>query len=133
MIRITERFYIRLCGADCASDHELLIAKFRLKLKTVGETTRPFRYDQNQIPYDYTVEVRNIFQFSSVHFNHSVVSNSLRPHESRSKLGLPVRHHLPEFSQTHIHRVRDAIQPSHPQSSPSPPAPNPSQHQSLVQ
>ena len=46
-------------GADCGSDHELLIAKFRLKLKEVGKTTRPFRYDQNQIPYDYTVEVRN--------------------------------------------------------------------------
>ena len=52
--------------AGCASDHELLIAKFRLKLKTVGETTRPFRYDPNQIPYDYTVEVRNRCQFSSV-------------------------------------------------------------------
>ena len=45
-------------GADCGSDHELLIAKFRLKLKKVGKTTRPFRYDLNQIPYDYTVEVR---------------------------------------------------------------------------
>ena len=45
--------------ADCHSDHELLIAKFRLKLKKVGKTTRPFRYALNQIPYDYTVEVRN--------------------------------------------------------------------------
>ena len=44
------------------SDHELLIAKFRLKLKKVGKTTRPFRYDLNQIPYDYTVEVRNRFK-----------------------------------------------------------------------
>ena len=43
-------------------DHELLIAKFRLKLKKVGKTTRPFRYDLNQIPYDYTVEVRNRFK-----------------------------------------------------------------------
>ena len=43
-------------GADCGSGHELLIAKFRLKLKKVGETTRPFRYDLNQIPYDYTRE-----------------------------------------------------------------------------
>ena len=49
-------------GADCNSDHELLIAKFRLKLKKVGKTTRPFRYDINQIPYDYTVEVRNRFK-----------------------------------------------------------------------
>ena len=47
---------------DCGSDHELLIAKFTLKLKKVGKTTRPFRYDLNQIPYDYTVEVRNRFK-----------------------------------------------------------------------
>ena len=46
-------------GADCGSDRELLFAKFRLKLQKVGKTTRPFRYDLNQIPYDYTVEVRN--------------------------------------------------------------------------
>ena len=46
-------------GADCASDHEIVIAKSRLKLKKVGEMTRPFRYDLQQIPYDYTVEVRN--------------------------------------------------------------------------
>ena len=45
--------------ADCGSDHELLIAKFRLTLKKVGKTTRPFGYDLNQMPYDYTVEVRN--------------------------------------------------------------------------
>ena len=49
-------------GADCGSYHELLIAKFRLKLKKVGETTRPFRYDLNQIAYDNTVEVRNRFK-----------------------------------------------------------------------
>ena len=49
-------------GADCGSDYELLIAKFRLKLKKVGKTTRPFRYDLNQIPYDYTVNVRNRFK-----------------------------------------------------------------------
>ena len=52
---------IRL-GADCGSDHELLIAKLRLKLKKVGKTTRPFRYDLNQVPYDYTVEVKNRFK-----------------------------------------------------------------------
>ena len=49
-------------GADCGSDHEILIAKFRLKLKKVGKTTGPFRYELNQIPYDYTVEVRNRFK-----------------------------------------------------------------------
>ena len=49
-------------GADCGSDHELLIEKFRLKLKKVGKTTRPFRYDLNQISYEYTVEMRNRFK-----------------------------------------------------------------------
>jgi len=49
-------------GADCGSDYELLIGKFRLKLKKVGKTTRPFRYNLNQISYDYTVEVTNRFK-----------------------------------------------------------------------
>ena len=49
-------------GADCGSDHEPLIAKFKLKLKKVGKTTSPFRYDLNQIPYEYTLEVRNRFK-----------------------------------------------------------------------
>ena len=49
-------------GLDCSSDHELFIAKFRLKLKKVGKTTRPFRYDLDQISYDYTVEVTNRFK-----------------------------------------------------------------------
>ena len=52
---------------------------------------------------------------------------------NRSTPGLPVNHQLPEFTETHVHRVSDAIQPSHPLASPSPPAPNPSQHQSLFQ
>ena len=51
-----------ILGDDCGSHHELLIAKFRLKLKKVGKTTRPFRYNLNQNPYDYTVEVRNRFK-----------------------------------------------------------------------
>ena len=49
-------------GADCGSDHELLTAKFRLKLKKVGKTTRSFRYDLNQIPYAYTVDMTNRFK-----------------------------------------------------------------------
>ena len=69
---------------------------------------------------------------SSVHFSRSVVSDSLRPHD-RSTPGHPVHHHRLEFTQTHVHRVSDDIQPSHPLLSPSPPAPNPSQHQSLSQ
>ena len=61
-----EKLYIQSAktrpGADCGSDHEFLIAKFRLKLKKVGKTTRPFRNDLNQIPYNYTVEVTNRFK-----------------------------------------------------------------------
>ena len=51
--------YLIQSSDSCGSDHELLIAKFRLKLKKVGKSTSPFRYDLNQSPYDYTVEVRN--------------------------------------------------------------------------
>ena len=71
-------------------------------------------------------------QFSSVQFSRSVMSDSLWP-QNCSTLGLPVHHQLLEFTQTHVHQVSDAIQPSHLLSSPSPPAPNPSQHQSLFQ
>ena len=69
---------------------------------------------------------------ASVQFSHSVMSDSLDP-MNRSTPGLPVHHQPPEFTQTHVHRISDAIQPSHPLLSPSPPAPNPSQHQSLFQ
>ena len=67
-----------------------------------------------------------------VQFSHSVVSNSLRPHEPQHA-SLPVHQQLPESTQTHVHRVGVAIQPPHPLSSPSPPAPNLSQHQGLFQ
>ena len=70
--------------------------------------------------------------FSSVQFSHSVMSTLWDPMNC-STPGLPVHHQLTEFTQTHVHRVGDASQPSHPRSSPSPPAPNPSQHQSLFQ
>ena len=70
--------------------------------------------------------------FSSVQFSCSVVSDSCDPMDC-STPGLPVHHQLPELTQTHVHRVSDAIQPSHPLSSPSLPVPNPSQHQSLFQ
>ena len=74
--------------------------------------------------------------FQSFHSQFSSVAQScpiLCDPMNRSMPGLPVQHHLPESTQTHVHRVSDAIQPSHPLSSPSPPAPNPSQHQSLFQ
>ena len=72
---------------------------------------------------------KDTVQFSSV----AQLCPTLCDSVNRSTPGLPVHHQLPEFTQTHVHRVRDAIQPSHPLSSPSPPAPNPSQHQSLFQ
>ena len=75
--------------------------------------------------YDFLLSV----QFSSVTQSCPTLCDPM----NRSTPGLPVHHHLPEFTQTDIHRVSDAIQPSHPLSSPSPPAPNPSQHQSLFQ
>ena len=72
---------------------------------------------------------RGSVQFSSV----AQSCPTLCDPTNRSTPGLPVHHHLPEFTQTHVHRVGDAIQPSHPLSSPFPPAPSPSQHQSLFQ
>ena len=79
-------------------------------------------------------QVSTCFTLGSVQFS-SVAQScpTLCGPMNRSTPGLPVHHQLPEFTQTHVHRVRDAIQPSHPLSSPSPPAPNPSQHQSLFQ
>ena len=76
----------------------------------------------------------SLSQFSSVQFS-SVAQScpTLCDPMNRSTPGLPVHHQLPKFTQTHVHRVGVAIQPSHPLSSPSPPAPNPSQHQSLFQ
>ena len=68
-------------------------------------------------------------QFSSVTQSYSTLCDPM----NRSRPGLPVQHQLPEFTQTHVHRVDDAIQPSHPLLSPSPPTPNPSQHQGLFQ
>ena len=70
-----------------------------------------------------------LVQFSSVAQSCPTLCDPM----NRSTPGLPLHHQLPEFTQTHVHRVSDAIQPSHPLLSPSPPAPNPSQHQSLFQ
>ena len=91
----------------------------------------------NQILTDIEGDIDNLLQYSrglSVQFSSVTQScpNLCNP-MNRSTPGLPVYHQLPESTQTHAHRVRDAIQPSHPLSFPSPPAPNPSQHQSLFQ
>ena len=89
-------------------------------------------YRQPSFRYVLTWQKRQEASFSSVQFSRSVVSDSLRPHESQH--ARPCYHHqLSEFTQTYIHRVSDAIQPSHPLSSLFLPAPNPSQHQSLFQ
>ena len=92
------------------------------------------------VPKKYTftdhvyILVLHSYSFSSVQFS-SVTQScpTLCDPMICSMPGLPVHHQLPEFTETHIHQVSDAIQPSHPLSSPSPPAPNPSQHQSLFQ
>ena len=80
-------------------------------------------------PFAHRISVSCAVQFSSV----TQLCPTLCDPMNYSTPGLPVHHHFPEFTQTHVHRVPDAIQPSHPRSSPSPPAPNPSQHQSLFQ
>ena len=84
---------------------------------------------KHSLNYDEIVPHILLVQFSSV----AQSCPSLCDPINRSTPGLPVHHQLLEFTQTRVHRVRDAIQPSHPGSSPSPPAPNPSQHQSLFQ
>ena len=78
--------------------------------------------------------LQQLFHFIVVRFSSVTQScSTLCDPMNCSTPGLPLLHHLPEFTQTHVHQVRDAIQPSHPRLSPSPPAPNPSQHQSLFQ
>ena len=78
---------------------------------------------------DMEIKIAFSVQFTSVAQSCPTLCNPM----NHSTPDLPVHHHLPEFTQTHVHRVGDAIQPFHPLSSPSPPAPNPSQHQGLFQ
>ena len=83
---------------------------------------------------DFLIAAHHHRRFSSVQLSSvAQLCPALCDPMNHSTPGLPVHHHLPEFTQTHVHQVRDAIQPSHPLSSPSPPAPNPSQHHSLFQ
>ena len=90
-------------GADCGSDHELLITKFRLKLKKAGKTARPFRYDLNQIPSDYTVEVRNRFQGLDLtdRVPDELTVNSLKPKKGKGKK------ELLSFSSPVLHDIED--------------------------
>ena len=122
------------CSPSGSSVHGILQARI---LKWVAI---PFSRGSSQ-PRDWTQVSCIAGRFSTVWTSFSSVQFSpvaqscptLCDPMNRSMPRLPVHHHLPEFTQTHVRRVRDAIQPSHPLSSPSPPAPNPSQHQSLFQ
>ena len=104
------KLYLTVCSLFCHF-------QFETQVKSQGLT--------------YTVTQDHFLcNYSSVQFSHSVMSNSLRPMDC-SMPGFPVLHHLPNLAQTHVHRISDAIQPSHPLSSPSPPTFSPSQHQGL--
>ena len=109
------------------------IAFYLIKLKMLVYLITDFIYTKTLLT-EIILSLSILLSFSSVHFS-SVPQScpTLCDAMNRSTPGLPVHHQLPEFTQTHIQRVSDAIQPSHPLSSPSPPAPNPSQHQSLFQ
>ena len=103
-------------GADCRSDHQVLIAKFRLKLEKVGTTTRLFSYGLSQIPYNHTGEVTNRFKGLDLIDRVAIIKSfsdqirsvaqscpTLCDPMNRSTPGLPVHHQLPEFTQTHVH------------------------------
>ena len=95
-----------------------------------GKGPFSFQSQRKEMPQNaQTTTQMHSSQFSSVAQSCPTLCDPM----NRSTPGLPVHHQLPEFTQTHVRRVHDAIQPSHPLSSPSPPAPNPSQHQSLFQ
>ena len=96
---------------------------------TLTAEFRPSKILDCVLLYPSTMLNKVISQFSSVAQLYPILCDPM----NHSTPGLPVHHQLPEFTQTHAHRVADAIQPSHPLSSPSPSAPNPSQHQGLFQ
>ena len=96
---------------------------------TQGSNPHILHWQVGSLPLSHLGSPSKSVQFSSVAQSCPTLCDPM----NRSTPGLPVHHQLPEFTQTHVHPVSDAIQPSHPLSSPSPPAPNPSQHQSLFQ
>ena len=125
------------CSDSVEKKQILLVFHFHYQLRSDNYQYTPFlkletREKLNKILTEYEKGYNCKLQFSSVQFSRSVVSDLCNP-MNRSMPGLPVHYQLPEFTQTHVHRISDAIQPSHPLSSLFPPAPNPSQHQSLFQ
>ena len=114
-------------GLLCPSPGELLNPRSNMRVLHLLHGQVFFFFFFNHWLYGEALHSSSVSQFSC-----SVVSDSLRPHESQ-RARPPCPTPIPEFTQTHVHRVSDAIQPSHPLSSPSPPALNPSQHQSLFQ
>ena len=107
---------------------------FHLVLGIPNQTKLTFIQTSYRFPTTQNIGIQTILSIRSDQIR-SVAQScpTLCDPMNRSTPGLPVHHQLPEVTQTHVHRVSDAIQPSHPPSSPSPPAPNPSQHQSLFQ
>jgi len=115
---------MKLSHACGATQDGLVMVEISDRMWSTGEGNgKPLQYSCLENPMKSTV------QFSSVPQSCPTLCDPM----NRSTQGLPVHHQLPEVTQTHIHRVSDAIQTSHPLSSPSPPAPNPFQHQSLFQ
>ena len=116
--------------------HEETLTEFNtiIKKKKNTQTSRKRIVPQHQIRFELGVnfEITVKTMNTLIQFSPSVVSDSLRPHELQHAR-LPIHHQLPEFTQTHVRQVSDYIQPSHPVSFPSPPAPNLSQHQDLFQ
>ena len=126
----------RPCG-----QHAILVGKSSLNGQPAPPSAPLFSFESINVTSLYLsffickmgiIMISNICRDYSVQFSHSVMSDSLRPHESQHARP-PCPSQLPEFTQTHAHQVGDAIQPSHPLSSPSPLALNPSQHQGLFQ
>ena len=125
-----------------SSVQSLSVQLFATPWTAAGQASLPITNSQSLLKLMSTESVKpsnhlilcHPLQFSLVQFS-SVAQSCLTLCDpmNRSRPGLPVHHQLLEFTETHVHRVDDAIQPSHPLSSPSPPAPNPSQHQSLFQ
>ena len=114
-------------GEDTMKIVEVTIKNLEYYINLVDKAEAHFERTDSNFKRHSTVG--SSVQFSSVAQSCPTLCDPM----NRSTSGLPVHHQLPEFTQTHVHRVSDAIQPSHPLSSPSPPAPNPSQHQSIFQ